>query len=397
MISTSQSHKFSLPEDLTYLNMAYMSPLLKLSEVTGIEGLLKKSNPANLTIDDFFQPVDLLKKTFGKLIDADSKQIALTPSVSYAMANAANNISYKTDGEIIFLEEQFPSHYYVWADAAKKHNQSMINVGSGSDPSSRVQTWNANIIKSINENTTAVCMPHVHWTDGSLYNLMAINEACKKHNAYLIIDGTQSVGALPLSIAETGIDVLVVAGYKWLLGHYGLGLAYYSEKFNDGTPIEHNWINKKDSDNFSALVNYSDTYREGAARYSVGEKSNFTLMPMLQSGLEQILEWGVANIQAYCKDLHVKLIAELEGTPFRVPAIGESSSHLTSIRFDNSIDLDKIKSAFAEENIFVSYRGDAIRVSFYVFNEEEDVRKMGRVLRSVTTDSDLQLHKTMIF
>ena len=228
MINTSQSQKFSLPEDLTYLNMAYMSPLLKLSQVNGIEGLLKKSNPADFTIDDFFEPVKLLKKTFAQIIDVNSQQIALTPSVSYAMANAAKNITYKPAGEIIFLEGQFPSHYYVWEEAAQNHNQTLKEIGPGKNPSSRVQEWNANILKSINSNTTAVCMSHVHWADGSLYDLQAIGQACKEHNAYLIIDGTQSVGALPLSINDFNIDVLVVAGYKWLLGHYGLGLAYYS-------------------------------------------------------------------------------------------------------------------------------------------------------------------------
>ena len=104
---------------------------------------------------------------------------------------------------------------------------------------------------------------------------------------------------------------------------------------------------------------------------------------MLQAGLEQILEWGVGNIQAYCTKLHSLLIEELEGTAFYVPAIGESSSHLTSIRFNDTINLEQIKSAFAAENIFVSYRGDAIRISFYVFNTEEDVRKLSGVLKGI--------------
>ena len=101
-----------------------------------------------------------------------------------------------------------------------------------------------------------------------------------------------------------------------MLGHYGLGVAYYSERFNQGIPIEDNWINRKDSDDFQNLVNYQDQYREGAARYSVGEQSNFIQVPILQAGLEQILEWGVENIQAYCTDLHKNLIRNLQGTPY---------------------------------------------------------------------------------
>lgn len=380
---TNQKHKFSLPQDLIYFNVAYMSPLLKIAELVGIEGLMKKKNPMLVGMGHFFDNVEKLKSTFGKIIHADAKQIAIIPSVSYGIANAAKNIQYKTNGELVLLDEQFPSNYYPWQRAAKENNQTIQFVKPGNEQSTRVVSWNENIISKINPNTSAVCMPHVHWADGSLYDLKRISAACQANNAYLILDATQSVGALPLYLDEVHFDALVVGGYKWLLGHYGLGMAYYSEKFNDGIPIEENWINKKDSDNFQALVNYTDQYREGAAQYSVGEQSNFVHVPMLQAGMEQILEWGVENIQSYCRILHEKLISELADTPYIVPNISQSSSHLTSIRITSDMDMEKIKQTLTDNNVFVSYRGDAMRVSFYVFNTEAEVKRMASILKTI--------------
>jgi len=168
-----------------------------------------------------------------------------------------------------------------------------------------------------------------------------------------------------------------------VINGYGLGLAYFSEKFNDGEPIEANWINKKDSQDFTALVNYQDAYQDGAARYSVGEQSNFTHVAMLLAGLKQILDWEVKEIQNYCKDLHQLLITELEDTDYQVQAIGASSSHLTGIRISTKMNMETIKRTLTEHKIFVSYRGDAIRVSFHVFNDQKEVKKFAEVLKAI--------------
>ena len=61
---------------------------------------------------------------------------------------------------------------------------------------------------------------------------MAIRKKTKKVGALLIIDGTQSVGALPFNIKKINPDALICAGYKWLMGPYGIGLAYYNEVFD---------------------------------------------------------------------------------------------------------------------------------------------------------------------
>ena len=134
-------------------------------------------------------------------------------------------------------------------------------------------------------------MPHIHWADGTLFNLMAIREKTREHDALLIIDGTQSVGALPFSVAKIQPDALICAGYKWLLGPYALGVAWYSDYFNDGEPLEHNWLNRLQSEDFTRLTQYQEKFQDKADRYSVGESSNFILVPMLIRALEQLLQW----------------------------------------------------------------------------------------------------------
>ena len=133
------------------------------------------------------------------------------------------------------------------------------------------------------------------------FNLEQIRKRTRDVGALLIIDGTQSVGVLPFDVKKIQPDALVCAGYKWLLGPYSIGLAYYGEYFDDGKPIEESWLNRMDSEDFSALVNYQASYQSGALRYDVGEHSNFVLVPMLIKSIKQLNQWGVANAQEYIK------------------------------------------------------------------------------------------------
>ena len=66
------------------------------------------------------------------------------------------------------------------------------------------------------------------------------------------------VGALPFDVREIQPDALVCAGYKWLLGPYSIGVAYFGPRYDGGEPIEENWIARRGSEDFQRLVDYQD-------------------------------------------------------------------------------------------------------------------------------------------
>ena len=115
----------------------------------------------------------------------------------------------------------------------------------------------------------------MHWTDGTRFDLAAIGARAREVGAALVVDGTQSVGALPFDVQQLRPDALVCATYKWLMGPYSLGFAYLGPRFDDGEPLEETWIGRRGSENFKELVDYQDDYQPGALRYDVGERSNF--------------------------------------------------------------------------------------------------------------------------
>ena len=106
-----------------------------------------------------------------------------------------------------------------------------------------------------------------------------------------IVDGSQSVGVIPMDVVKFKIDALICTGYKWLFGPYSIGLAYYGDAFQGGVPIEDSWMNRANAEDFSGLTGYTDLYKDGSARFNVGESSHFILLPMMIRALDQVLEW----------------------------------------------------------------------------------------------------------
>ena len=371
-----QKELFSLSDDHVYLNCAYMSPQLKSVEAVGIEALKKKSRPYNISKDDFFNPVDQLKKAFAKLIHlGESDRIAIIPSASYGIATVAKNVRFSPGHKIIVLEEQFPSNYYSWERLSQEQALD-IQIIQAPMGSKRSVNWNARILDAIDNQTAMVAIGNVHWADGTLIDLLSIRAKTDKFGAKLIIDGTQSVGALPIDISELKPDALIVAGYKWLLGPYSIGLAYYNEGFDHGIPIEENWINRLYSEDFRALVNYQSQYQPFAGRYSVGEQSNFILIPMLLKAIEQLLNWGIENIQNYCKLISTPALMELKELGVLIENDAQRCGHLFGLRLNRSLNLELLKEAIVESNIHVSFRGDSIRVSPNVYNTKSDFDKL---------------------
>jgi len=372
-----QRQMFSLPDDEIYLNCARKAPQSKRLEEIGLAAIRKQSQPNAILRSEFFEPVAEIKREFAKLVDIqDPERIAIIPSVSYGLANVANNLNLTTGDKILVVAEQFPSNIYPWLRVIEEAG-AKLEVIEPPSLKDRGANWNERILESIDDQTTMVAIGHVHWADGTLFDLAAIRKKTSEHEALLVIDGTQSVGALPFSVTELQPDALIAAGYKWLMGPYSIGVAYYGPAFDKGRPVEENWINRKNSDDFAQLIHYQQEYRPKAARYSMGEQSNFILCPILLGALQQLNNWQPANIQAYCKKITKSAIENWTELGLDIESENYRGHHLFGIRLTDTFDSNRLKNLLQQHKIAVSFRGTAIRISPHVYNFVEEVATLG--------------------
>ena len=355
----SQKHLFDIPENISYLNIASQSPSFKAIEKAGVDAVLEKSQPYKIVTDSYFKPVIELKKLFASLIDvSDYNRIANIPSVSYGMATVANNITLHKGDEIVLIEEQFPSNFYVWERLAKKFEAKIITVKRPETEINQGKKWNEAILNAITEKTAVVTLGNIHWANGTLFNLKAIREKTIKNSSLLIIDGSQSIGALPFSVKEIEPDALICAGYKWLFGPYGCGYGYFGKYFDNGIPLEENWSNRLHSENMSGLTNYEDNYKPLANRYSVGEHASFIHIKMQIAALQKVIEWSPKAIQDYCEEITKEAVLELKEIGCYIENSKDRTHHLFGVKLPVDLDIEKLKISLKEANIFISFRGN---------------------------------------
>ena len=378
-----RSHEFRIPPDVHYLNCAYMSPLHRDVEEAGIEGMRRKRRPYEISSADFFEESDELRTEFARLVGgSDASRVAIVPSVSYGITAAARNLEPAPGSRIVMLAEQFPSNVYPWRRLAAERGLEVITVIPPDTARSRGEAWNEALLEAIGDGVAVVAVPVFHWMDGTRFDLEAIGRRCRAVGAALVIDGTQSVGAAPFDVEAVRPDALVCGGYKWLLGPYGIGVAWYGPRFDDGEPLEETWASRVGSEDFRRVAEYRDEYRPGAARYDVGERSDFNAIPMQLAAIRRILEWEPARIDAYCDTISTPAIEEAASLGVEVENETWRGHHLFGLRLPAGMDASALGPELEKRKVSVSLRGSAIRVAPHLYNGSDDFDALLEAIRA---------------
>ncbi|HET6688035.1 MAG TPA: aminotransferase class V-fold PLP-dependent enzyme [Rubrobacter sp.] len=373
----NQRDLFEIPEDIVYLNCAFMAPQLRPAREVGERAVSRKSRPWEITPDVFFEDAEEIRALFARLVGGDADGVAIIPSVSYGISVAAANLDVREGEKIVILEDQFPSNVYAWGELAERSGARLVTLPRPED-----FDWTRALLEEIDSGTAVVAVPNCHWTDGSLVDLARVGERVREAGAALVVDAIQSLGAHPFDVSEVRPDFLVAASYKWLLGPYGVGYMYVGEEYREGKPIEHNWINRRGSQDFSGLVAYQDAFQPGARRYDVGERSNFALLPMAAEALRQLLDWGVENVSETIGTL-TDLTEETAGEHGFVTIPKERRArHMIGLMLGPDAP-DDLPTRLTAHNVYVSVRGPSVRVSPHLYNTELDVYRLFDVLERV--------------
>jgi selenocysteine lyase/cysteine desulfurase len=371
------SEMFEIPPGVTYLNCANMAPQLRSVTVVGLDAVRKKSALWALFSEDWFTGAEELRTLAGQVMGAAGSHVALVPAVSYGIAVAANNVKVKHDQSIVIAGQEFPSNVYAWRELAKRCHGQFLTVqrhsGSG---------WTEALLQAINEETAVVSVPQCHWTDGSSIDLIRVGERAREVGAALVIDASQSLDACPLDLDRIQPDFLVSVGYKWLLGPYGLGYLYVVPKWHEnGSPLERSWLTRRGSEDFARLIDYRDDYREGARRFDMGEFPQFVLVPMASAALRQLLSWGVGAIEHRLSSLTDDIAQRAEYAGYELMPYEQRCRHMIGIRRPGGVPAS-LSSALLAAGVYVSVRGDFIRVAPHLYNDASDIERLFVVLAS---------------
>jgi selenocysteine lyase/cysteine desulfurase len=366
---------FDIPEGVAYFDCAKMSPLSREAIAAGRRGLERKAHPWDVRAEHFFDESDEVRALFARLIGAAADDVAIVPSVSYAMATVMANVPVAAGQKIVTLAEDFPSGILASRALAERAEARVVSVARPAEGD-----WSAAILEAIDGGTALVVAPHAHWVCGTMIDVEAIGRRCRSVGAALVLDTTQSCGALPLDLAAVDPDYLVATSYKWLLGPYSLGFLYVAPRHQKGRPLEEAWIVRRNAHDFRSLSDYEESFAPGARRFDMGERANFALLPVAGTAIGQLLGWGVDNV---AETLGAQTAA-LEGRLAErgVTARPGRAPHFLSARFPDGLP-QGIEERLAAADVHVSLRGEWMRITPHLYNDEADAERLLAALRPV--------------
>lgn len=311
---------------------------------------------------------DSLHVAAARLFSAQPDDIAVGSSATELLASLAWALASGPETNIVGVNVTFPSTIYPWERVARSTG-SQVRLAKATNGYVRLD----DLIGLIDRNTAAVCVSEVEYSTGQRYDVAALTEAAHKHGALLVVDASQSAGAVPIDVTASGVDALVTASYKWLCGPFGVGVMYLAPHLQD--KLEPGLVGFRSHRNIwdldaSRLV-LSDTARRfefSTMAYGCAVGLTASIVYLLRIGIVRIFEHNLLLANQLIDGL-LKRNAEI-----LAPQNSSERTSIVAARIPGA-DSRTIAEHLKSEQIVVSARRDAVRFSPHLFNEPDDIAR----------------------
>lgn len=364
-------------EGVTFLNCATQGPFPAEAVQALEEALELKKNPFLIRDSDYFDVPNAYRREAAGLLGCSPEDIAVTDSATHGMMILVNGLDWRAGDEVVIPRGEFPANRFPWLSLESK-GVKVHEVGMPAGPAGLEALESA-----MNERTRLVAASWVRYSSGLRIDLDAVGALCRRRGALLAIDGSQGVGGFSLDLRQTPCDLLTCAGYKWLLGPYGTGLAYVAPELADRLGVGNiNWFAIRGARNFNRLSHCRLDFEPGARRFDVNETANFLNLLPATASLKLLRRLTVPAIEAYVQEL-LEYFAESLPSGYH-PASDRTPIHRSHLFYFAAGDEAATAAAYqrlVDKKIVVAQREGAIRVSPFIYNTREDIDRLLEALR----------------
>ncbi len=321
----------------------------------------------------------------AKLIHAEEDEIALVESTSHGLALAADAIPLAPGDRVLLSDLEFLEVAVPWTQ--KKRDGIEIDVV----PNRKGEVRAEDFADRLTSRTRVIALSSVQWTNGYRCDLGAFSRLCRDRGVWLVVDAIQQLGAIPLDVCRTPVDILACGGHKWLNAPFGCGFLYIRREVLPRlkSPLPGylsvqdppgGWGEYFQTPAITPVRDYD--FVSSARRYEHGGTANYPGAVGLAASLKMMDDLGHENIAAYIYSLTDQLISGLEklGLEIVTPRAHESRSGIVTFSVGSAADNVELMNRLLERKILVSVRYTShvggVRVSCHFYNSEEDIERL---------------------
>lgn len=316
-----------------------------------------------------------LRQRFATLVNARSiDEIVLMPNTAAGINTAALSLPLRPGDNVLVLDGDYPANIYPWMNLSHRGVLTKFvparNGGLDLDV----------LVSRIDSHTRVIAMSTVVFATGFRNDLVAVGQICKERGIFFVVDGIQSLGALPFDVQAANVDFLAAGSQKWLLGPIGGGFMYVRREILDQL-VPGAYVGAASTVDPWNFLDYNFTPLPTAERFNLGSQ-NMLGMYGVRASLEMIQEAGIEHVAERVLMLAGVAIGDLQERGFTLSA-STAPEHRSGIVIPEVADPVAACAKLEAAGIICIPRGKGVRIAPHFYNTEEEVLRVGEVLSAL--------------
>jgi len=326
----------------------------------------------------------------ARLINAHEDEIALVESTSHGLSLAANALPLTSGDRVMISDLEFLEVALPWVQ--KKKDGIEIDVV----PNRNGEVSIDDFADRLTPRTRVLCVSSVQWSNGYRLDLAALSRLCHERGVWLVVDAIQQLGAIPLDVQQTPVDILVTGGHKWLNAPFGCGFLYINR---DALPDLHpplggylcledpagGWGHYFQTPGITPVADYH--FVGTARRFEAGGTANYPGAVGLAASLKLLEDLGPANVAEHIYELTDQLMQGLDkiGVKVVTPRARENRSGIVTFSVGSAEENVRLMNHLLAKKILVSVRYTSnvggVRVSCHYYDSKDDIEALLEAVR----------------
>ena len=316
--------------------------------------------PHTLRAEHFFATLQRSRNLVAQVIGAGSDEIALTTNTSHGINLAAFSLPLGPGDEILTVDREFPANVFPWIKRAERTGATIVRLPCVDDIPDQPALLHAIATRP---NVKVVAVSWVSFCSGARIDLDAVGQACRARGIWFVVDAIQGLGALPLDVSKTPIDILACGGQKWLQSPWGSAFTYVRrDLITQLEPASVGWMSTRGSDDLFNMLSYDPVWFDDARRFEVITLP-FPEFAGLNASLSLFLELGLPAIAAHLEALGDTLVAFCDAHPEIRMVTPRDRAHRAGVFAVQPPELDVVSARLKANGVFHSVRERCIRLA----------------------------------
>lgn len=365
--------QFPVHRNMLYLDAAHQAPLATPVR-QALDAFYQEANHHGGPKAVWLRRVEQVRGRVASFLGAELAEIAFTKNTSEGLNIAANALDLAPGDQVLLVEGDHPNNAYAWLNLARKGvDVRFIKLrGEVADA--------ALFAPHIGDRTRVISLSHVTFHAGQRHDIAGIGALCRERGLHLVVDAMQSAGVVPIDVKAMGVSILAAGCHKGLLVPQGLGLLYVNQALLGRLQPAYLALSALAHPPADLIADPSNlALRADAGRFETGNH-NLPDIHALEAALDLIERAGVARIERHVLALGDRLIAHMDalGVALVGPRERARRAHIYVLALPVQPWLDYL----TEQGARVSPERDGIRVSFGMFNAEDDVDRFAGLVQA---------------